>query len=50
MLRRQLKTKRRVYQTRSVGGKIMLRADFERLHKYMGESHTLTSSRMKCAR
>jgi hypothetical protein len=29
--------KRRVYQPRVVGGKVMLQADFERLHKYMRE-------------
>jgi hypothetical protein len=28
---------RRVYQPRIVGGKVMLQADLERLHKYMRE-------------
>jgi hypothetical protein len=28
---------RRVYQPRMVGGKVMLQADLERLHKYMRE-------------
>jgi hypothetical protein len=29
--------KRRLYQPRMVGGKVMLQADLERLHKYMRE-------------
>jgi hypothetical protein len=29
--------KRRVYQTRIVDGKVMMQADFERLHKYLHE-------------
>ncbi len=29
--------KKRRYQPRIVGGKVMLQADFERLHKYMRE-------------
>jgi hypothetical protein len=29
--------KRRVYQPRIIDGKVMLQADFERLHKYMRE-------------
>jgi hypothetical protein len=29
--------KRRLYQPRIVGGKVMLQADLERLHKYMRE-------------
>jgi hypothetical protein len=30
-------TKRRLHQPRMVGGKVMLQADLERLHKYMRE-------------
>jgi hypothetical protein len=32
-----MKKKRRVYQSRVVGGQVMMQADLERLHKYMRE-------------
>jgi len=37
MLRQWNEEKKRRYQPRIVGGKVMLQADFERLHKYMRE-------------
>jgi hypothetical protein len=45
-----MKKKRHVYQARVVGGKVMMPADLERLHKELLEYEHLKPCLMKCGR